>query len=130
MNKVRGIFCLNSKCKHYFEDNCMLIWETDTVHISSEGKCKDFEAGQHIGYADESALASATSQLNDIPFITEGYFETKSEQICEIPKDKGIKITCRIRQSAAIKQLDDFMEHQIIPLKEKYPHIEIDIEIG
>lgn len=60
MYKVRGIFCLNSKCKHYFEDNCMLIWETDTVHISSEGECEDFEAGQHIGYANESALASAT----------------------------------------------------------------------
>lgn len=69
-------------------------------------------------------------QLNDIPLITKEYIKAESEQICEIPKDKGIKITCRIRQSAAIKQLDDFMERQIIPLKEKYPHIEIDIEIG
>ena len=60
MNKVRGIFCLNSKCKHYFEDNCMLIWETDTVHMSNEGKCEDFEAGQCIGYDDDSVLKPAT----------------------------------------------------------------------
>lgn len=53
MKKIRGIFCMNCNCKHYFEDNCMLIWETDTVHISSAGRCEDFESGKHIGYIDE-----------------------------------------------------------------------------
>lgn len=60
MNKVKGIFCLNSKCKHYFEDNCMLLLETGTVHVSIDGKCEDFKAGQHIGYAEQPGLASKT----------------------------------------------------------------------
>lgn len=34
------------------EDTCRLILETDTVHVSSEGKCENFETGQHIGYTD------------------------------------------------------------------------------
>ena len=51
MAKVRGIFCLNSKCEHYFEDSCMKILETDTVNISEAGMCADFRIGKHIGYA-------------------------------------------------------------------------------
>lgn len=43
MGKVRGIFCLNDKCKHYFEDNCMKILETDTVSITETGTYKDYE---------------------------------------------------------------------------------------
>lgn len=60
MNKIKGIFCLNSKCKHYFEDNCMLIQETGTVHISNTRQCEDLESGEYIGYADQTALAPAT----------------------------------------------------------------------
>lgn len=60
MEKVRGIFCLNSRCQHYFEDNCTLILETDTVHISESGPCEDFKAGRNIGYADKTALSSST----------------------------------------------------------------------
>lgn len=54
--KVRGIYCLNSKCANYFEDNCMKILETDTVNIDEEGKCKDFKKGQYIAYADQSGI--------------------------------------------------------------------------
>lgn len=54
--KVRGIYCLNSKCVNYFEDNCMKILEADTVNIDEEGKCKDFRQGQHLAYADESGM--------------------------------------------------------------------------
>lgn len=60
MDKVKGIFCLNSKCKHCFEENCMKIYEKGTVHISKKGNCSDFEEGEYIGYADQSALLSAT----------------------------------------------------------------------
>lgn len=56
MGKVRGVFCLNSQCKHYFEDNCMLIFEADTLHISENGQCEDFELGEHIGYASQEML--------------------------------------------------------------------------
>ena len=64
MAGVRGIFCLNSDCKHYYEDNCMKILETNTVNISEDGMCADFKAGKYIGYADDetakSGLMSAT----------------------------------------------------------------------
>ena len=58
MHKIKGVFCLNSKCKHYFEDSCMLIQETGTVNISKTGKCEEFVAGEYIGYADRSDLTS------------------------------------------------------------------------
>jgi len=51
-NKVRGIFCRNSKCKHYFEDNCMQILEKDTVAVNEDGMCETFELGVHIGYSE------------------------------------------------------------------------------
>ncbi len=47
---IRGIFCLNSECKHYFEDNCMHILEKDTISIGKDGKCDTFEKGIHPGY--------------------------------------------------------------------------------
>ena len=50
---IRGIFCLNSKCKHYFENNCMHILEKDTISVNHDGKCETFESGIHIGYKQE-----------------------------------------------------------------------------
>lgn len=47
---VRGIFCLNSSCKHYFEDSCMHIFQKDTVSIDEDGKCTTFEIGVNEGY--------------------------------------------------------------------------------
>ncbi|MDF2842497.1 MAG: hypothetical protein K0R00_923 [Herbinix sp.] len=52
-NIIRGIFCLNSECRHYFEDNCMHILEKDTISISRNGKCETFEIGINIGYEQE-----------------------------------------------------------------------------
>lgn len=50
MEKVRSIFCVNKKCKNYFEDSCMKIFEDNTVHISENSQCEDFETGRYIGY--------------------------------------------------------------------------------
>lgn len=50
MEKVRSIFCLNNKCKNYFEDSCMKIFEDNTVRISENSQCEDFEIGRYIGY--------------------------------------------------------------------------------
>lgn len=50
MSRVPGIFCLNSDCKHYFEDNCMKFFQENTVSISRNGKCGDFEKGEYEGY--------------------------------------------------------------------------------
>ena len=56
MEKVRGIFCLNSKCKNYFEDNCMLILKKDMLRISESGTCKDFQKGKNIDYSNNEKL--------------------------------------------------------------------------
>ena len=53
-NRVRGIFCLNGNCKHYFEDNCMKILEDDSIDISEDGTCRSFEEGVCDGYKEVS----------------------------------------------------------------------------
>lgn len=50
MSKVPGIFCLNTDCKHYFEDNCMKFFKENTLNIAIDGKCDDFEPGQCEAY--------------------------------------------------------------------------------
>lgn len=50
---VTGIFCLNAKCKHYFEDNCTHIWSKDSITVGSDGRCETFEAGVNEGYLQE-----------------------------------------------------------------------------
>lgn len=49
-NRIPGIFCLNSRCKHYFEDNCTEFFQKHHLNISNDGKCKDFEEGENDGY--------------------------------------------------------------------------------
>lgn len=49
-NIIPGIFCLNAKCKHYFEDNCTKFFEKNKLNISAGGKCEDFEMGMNEGY--------------------------------------------------------------------------------
>lgn len=48
--KIPGIFCLNTNCKHYFEDNCTKFFEKSKLNISVDGKCEDFESGKNEGY--------------------------------------------------------------------------------
>lgn len=67
MPKVRGIFCLNSQCKNYFEDNCMKIFKTNTVEISAEGRCNDFEAGTHKGYGKETVIHADNVIAGNMP---------------------------------------------------------------
>lgn len=50
INKVPGIFSLNTDFKHYFEDNCMKFFEENTLNISNDGKCEDFETGEYEEY--------------------------------------------------------------------------------
>lgn len=50
MNRLPGIFCLNSDCKHYFEDNCMKFLAKSMLNISTDRKCSDFEKGEYEGY--------------------------------------------------------------------------------
>ena len=54
MNRVRGIFCLNSNCKHYFETSCLKIFSDDSIDISEDGKCTSFEPGLCEGYREEA----------------------------------------------------------------------------
>lgn len=49
-NIVPGIFCLNTNCKHCFEDNCVKFFEESKLNISVDGNCEDFENGKNEGY--------------------------------------------------------------------------------
>lgn len=42
---VRGVFCLNTRCKHYFEDTCIHILTKDVITVGEYGKCETFEEG-------------------------------------------------------------------------------------
>lgn len=57
MSKIPGIFCLNSDCKHYYEDNCVKFFERNTLNILSDGKCADFEKGEFEGYKREKEIS-------------------------------------------------------------------------
>lgn len=41
---------MNSNCEHYFEDNCLLFYEKNTIQISKDGKCESFEEGINEAY--------------------------------------------------------------------------------
>lgn len=49
-NRIPGIFCLNSGCRHYFEDNCTKFFQNHTLSISKDRMCADFEEGENEGY--------------------------------------------------------------------------------
>lgn len=53
MDKVTGVCCLNTNCKHFYEDNCMRIFEEKTVDISENGQCENYEKGEYVGYSDD-----------------------------------------------------------------------------
>jgi len=48
-------FCVNSKCKHYFEDCCMIYYDEDVenpeMQIGNE-ICEKFEKGMHKAYEE------------------------------------------------------------------------------
>jgi len=45
------IFCTNSRCKYYFEDDCIKNLNNERVEINYDGKCETFEYGVFEGYA-------------------------------------------------------------------------------
>gem|GEM_PF-2414243 len=40
-----NMMCMNSKCKHYWEDNCMRNINEERIEIDENGKCETFEEG-------------------------------------------------------------------------------------
>ena len=54
VGRIPGIFCLNSGCKHYFEDNCTNFFQNHTLSISKNGMCAEFEERENkeYGYCD------------------------------------------------------------------------------
>lgn len=48
-----NIFCQNTKCKHYFEDSCTKNLNGETIDISEDGRCENFEKGKYVGYASK-----------------------------------------------------------------------------
>lgn len=44
------LMCMNSRCKHYFEDMCMKSVNEDRIVLDYQGICTHFEWGKHEGY--------------------------------------------------------------------------------
>lgn len=92
--KVAGVFCLNTKCKNYFEDNCMKLFENNTVHITADGRCEDFKSGRHIGYKVDDNL----KLLNSLDIIDSDYGDSpyvlidKNEDNIAILEQLGVDI--------------------------------------
>lgn len=40
-----NMMCMNSECKHYWEDNCMKNINEERIEIDENGKCETFEKG-------------------------------------------------------------------------------------
>ena len=45
-----NMMCTNSKCKNYYEDNCMNNINEKRIEINSDGKCETFEEGTNELY--------------------------------------------------------------------------------
>lgn len=48
------IMCMNSKCKHYFEDGCVKNMNGEMVVLDADGKCDNFEEGVNEAYENLS----------------------------------------------------------------------------
>lgn len=53
-----NMMCLNSRCKHYWEDNCMKNIDEERIVINENGLCQTFEEGINKIYflPDETKL--------------------------------------------------------------------------
>lgn len=45
-----NLMCSNSKCVHYFEDNCIKHLNDERIILDENGKCETFEEGICEGY--------------------------------------------------------------------------------
>lgn len=48
-----NMMCMNSKCKFYWEDNCMRNMNEERIEINENGKCETFETGISEWYKQE-----------------------------------------------------------------------------
>ena len=45
-----NMMCMNSKCKNYYEDNCMNNINEKRIEINGDGRCETFEEGTNELY--------------------------------------------------------------------------------
>lgn len=57
-----NMICLNSKCKHYWEDCCQKNIEETRIVIDEYGKCNSFEEGVCGWYGKEAQVALEKSK--------------------------------------------------------------------
>lgn len=51
-----NMMCMNDKCKHYWEDNCMRNINEERIVIDENGKCETFEQGINEIYTKEEFI--------------------------------------------------------------------------
>lgn len=45
-----NLMCLNTSCKHYYEDSCMKCLGGERIELDYHGKCTTFELGKNEVY--------------------------------------------------------------------------------
>lgn len=53
-----NMMCMNSRCKHYWEDNCMRNLNEERIEINENGVCETFEEGVNECYELEKQYTS------------------------------------------------------------------------
>jgi hypothetical protein len=57
-----NMMCMNSECKHYYEDNCMRNINEERIEIDENGQCLTFEKGRSELYDCEKCCSERACQ--------------------------------------------------------------------
>lgn len=58
-----NMMCMNSKCEHYWEDNCMRNINEERIEIDENGICQTFKIGLNPIYEIENKLNMTLEEL-------------------------------------------------------------------
>lgn len=53
-SKAINVSCLNSECKHYYEELCMSVLNGESITLNCESECCNFEKGVNEGNSEEN----------------------------------------------------------------------------
>lgn len=59
-----NMMCMNSKCVHYWEDNCIRNLNEERIEINENGMCETFKLGTNPAYEHEERLKMSIEELD------------------------------------------------------------------
>lgn len=91
-----NLMCSNSKCVHYFEDNCIKHLNDERIILDENGKCETFEEGicegyKFIGDEVEEKMSEEIDWCHSLngEYFNSDSFETREECIADATKNYG-----------------------------------------